>query len=99
MKLAENQRKKSVFNIVNILSPSIIKNFEIGSENLPIFLTLHVQIGRILKKTKFSNFDFRAFDILSLKSIKKWPRNLIFIEIQQQNFEKPAIFAGFCHVI
>ena len=56
---AENQRKKLVFNI---LSPPIMKNFKNGIENLPIFSTLHVQIGKIFKKLSFSNFDYRAFD-------------------------------------
>ena len=56
------------------------------------FSTLHVQIGKIFKKSIFSNFDFRAFDILSWKSIEKWPRSLIFIEIHRAVFEKPIIF-------
>ena len=62
MEFTENQGKKSVFNI---LSPPIIKNFKIGSENLPIFSTLHVQKGKIFKKSIFSNLNLRAFDILS----------------------------------
>ena len=39
-----------------------MKNFKNGIENLPIFSTLHVQIGKIFKKLSFSNFDYRAFD-------------------------------------
>ena len=54
--------------------------------------TLHVQIGKILKKSNFSNFYFCASDILSLKSIQKWPGSLIFIEIHPAVFEKPIIF-------
>ena len=98
MEFAENQQKKSVFNI---LSAQVMKNFKIGSENFRIFFsTLHVQIGKIFKKSIFSNFDFRGFDILSLKSIEKWPRSLIFIQIRRAVFEKPTIFdfTGFCHV-
>ena len=67
MKFAENQRKKSAFNI---LSVPIMKNFKIGSENLRIFSTLHMQIGKIFKKSIFSNFDFLAFYIISWKSIR-----------------------------
>ena len=39
MEFAENQQKKSVFNI---LSPQIMKNFEIGSENFQIFFGLYM---------------------------------------------------------
>ena len=63
------------------------------SENLPFFFsTLHGQTSKIFKKSIFSNFDIRAFDILSWKSIEKWPRSLIFIEIYRVVFEKPIIF-------
>ena len=97
MEFAENQGNKSVFNI---LSPSIMKNFKIGSENFRIFSNLHVQIGKIFQKSIFSNFDFRAFDILNWKSIEKWLQSLLFIEIHRAVFEKPTIFdfTGFCHV-
>ena len=74
---SRGQLRKSV---LYKLSSPIIKTFKIGSENLPIFSTLHVQIGKIFKKSIFSNFDFHAFDIHSWNSIKKWPRSLIFIE-------------------
>ena len=56
------------------------------------FSTLHVQMGKNFKKSIFSNFDFRTFDILSWKSIKKWPRSLIFIEFHRAVFLKPIIF-------
>ena len=62
MEYAENHQKKSV---LNTLSPPIMNNYKIGSANLRIFSTLHVQIDQIFEKSIFSNFDFRAFDILS----------------------------------
>ena len=76
------------------------KTWKSGMKIFGFFSTLHVQIGKIFEKSIFSNFDFRAFGILRLKSIEKWPRSLIFIEICRAIFEKPTIFdfTGFCHV-
>ena len=68
------------------------KTSKSGVKICRFFSTLHVQIGKIFKKSIFSNFYFRAFDILSWKSIEKWPRSLIFIEIHRAVFEKPIIF-------
>ena len=56
------------------------KNFKIEIEKFPKKLFF------------FFKFDFRAFDILSLKSIENWPRSLIFIKIFWAVFEKPKIF-------
>ena len=53
MKFAENQQKKSVSNI---LSPSIIKNFKIGSENLRIFFDF-----TIADRQNFQKIDFFKF--------------------------------------
>ena len=68
------------------------KTSKSGVKIFGFFSTLHMQIGKIFKKSIFSNFDFRAFDILSWKSIEKWPGSLIFIEIHRAVFEKPIIF-------
>ena len=68
------------------------KTSKSGVKIFGFFSTLHMQIGKIFKKSIFSNFDFRAFVMLSWKSIKKWPRSLIFIEIHRAVFEKPIIF-------
>ena len=62
MKFAENRGKQLVFNI---LSPPIIKNFKIGSENFPIFFDFTCADRQNFKKSIFSNFYFRVFDILS----------------------------------
>ena len=67
IEVAENQRKKSVFNV---LSPPIIKNLKIGGEIFPSFFDFKcADRQKFSKKSIFSNFDFRAFDILSWKSI------------------------------
>ena len=68
------------------------KTSKSGVKIFGFFSTLHMQIGKIFKKSIFSNLDFRAFVMLSWKSIKKWPRSLIFIEIHRVVFEKPIIF-------
>ena len=70
----------------------LLKTSKLGVKIFGFFSTLHVQISKIFKKSIFSNFDFCAFDILSWKSIEKWPRSLIFIEIHRAVFEKPIIF-------
>ena len=53
MEFAENQGKKSVFNI---LAPPIIKNFKIGSENFRIFFDFTCADGQ-----KFQKIDFFKF--------------------------------------
>ena len=58
MEFAENQQKKSVFNIVR---PPFIKKFKIGSENLPIFRLHIMQISKIFKKNRFFKFWFLRF--------------------------------------
>ena len=68
MEFAENQQKKSVFNIFYL---QLWKTSKSGVKIFGFFSTLHMQIGKIFKKSIFSNFDFRAFDILSWKSIEK----------------------------
>ena len=68
------------------------KTSKSGVKICRFFSILHVQIRIIFKKSIFSNFYFRAFDILSWKSIEKWPHSLIFIEIHRAVFEKPIIF-------
>ena len=58
MEFAENQGKKSVFNI---LSPPIIKNFKIGSENLPIFFDFTCADRQNFQKIDFFEFLFSRF--------------------------------------
>ena len=49
--------------------PQLWKSSKSGLKIRGFFSTLHVQMGKIFKKSIFSNFDFRAFDILSWKSV------------------------------
>ena len=53
MKFAENQQKKSVSNI---LSPPIIKNFKIESENLRIFFNFTCADRQNFQKIDFFKF-------------------------------------------
>ena len=53
MNFAENQQKKSVFNI---LSPQIMKNFKIGSENFRIFFDFTCADRQNFKKIDFFKF-------------------------------------------
>ena len=53
MKLAENQWKKSV---LNILSPPIIKNFKIGSEKHADFLDFTCADKQYFQKIEFFKF-------------------------------------------
>ena len=58
MKFAENRGKQLVFNI---LSPPIIKNFKIGSENFPIFFDFTCADRQNFKKIDFFEFLFSRF--------------------------------------
>ena len=53
MEFAENQQKKSVFNI---LSPPIMKNFKIGSENFRIFFDFTCADRQNFQKIDFFKF-------------------------------------------
>ena len=53
LEFAENQREKSVFNI---LSPPIIKNFKIESENLRIFFDFICADRQNFEKIDFLEF-------------------------------------------
>ena len=64
---AENQRKKSVFNI---LPSPIMKNFKIGSESLQIFFRLYM----------YSLFPFKIMIILTkLAALVDCKKHLYFI--------------------
>ena len=56
IEFAENQQKKSVFSI---LSPSVMKNCKIVSENFRVFFRIYnVQIGKIFKNRFFQILIF-----------------------------------------
>ena len=68
MELAENQQKKSVFNI---LSSPIIKNFKIGSENLRIFFDFSCADRQNFQKNGFFQILIFTLLIISAEKVSK----------------------------
>ena len=66
----------------------MIKQFECRKQNF-----ICTERAKILKiRFFFSIFDFRSSDYLNWKSVRKWPKIYIFIEIYEASCEKPIIF-------
>ena len=68
MEFAENQQKKLV---LNILSPPIMKNFEIGSENFRIFFDFTCADRQNFQKNRFFQISIFALLIFSAERVSK----------------------------
>ena len=89
IEFAENQQKKSVFNI---LSPSVMKNCKIVSENFRVFFRLYnVQIGKIFKNRFFQILIFALLYSHSEK-YQKLPKELDFHENSSNSFRETDNF-------
>ena len=89
MEFAENQGKKSVFNI---LSPPIIKNFKIGSENLRIFFDFTCAERQNFSKNRFFKFRFSSFWYSQLKEYLNVTTQLDFYRNQSSSFHETDYF-------